>query len=196
MILTDREIIEYLKSGRLVIEPLDEPELQIQSAWVDLRLGNQFRVFRVLTEPYIDIKDGTKDYTELVDISDGQAFVLHPREFVIGITKERIRLPPDLVGYVDGRSSLGRLGITAHITSGFVDPTFDGKLALEISNLGKMPVRLYPGMRMCKLVLFKLTGSVSRPYSQRPEAKYKQHISPAPSLIGSEFANLKKGGKL
>ena len=186
MILPDHEILEYLKSGKLVIEPLSDPNLQIQAACVDLRLGNQFRVFKVLAEPFIDIKEN-KDYTELVQISDDQAFILHPREFVIGITKERVKLPADLAGYVDGRSSLGRLGITAHITSSFVDPTFDGKLALEISNLGRMPVKLYPGMRVCKLVLFKLSSPAKRPYSQRPEAKYKEHATPAASRIGLDF---------
>jgi dCTP deaminase len=190
MILPDYEILKYIKSGKLVIEPLDNPELQIQSACIDLRLGNEFRIFKVLAEPFIDIKDD-RDYTELVHISDGNAFILHPREFVIGITKERIKMPKDLVGYIDGRSSLGRLGITAHITSSFVDPTFDGKLALEISNLGKMPVKLYPGMRICKLIFFKLTGPAKRPYSQRPEAKYKNHMDIVPSKIAFDFKNLK-----
>lgn len=186
MILPDHEIIEYLKSGKLIIEPLENPDLQIQSACVDLRLGNEFRIFKVLAEPFIDIKN-SKDYTELIHITDNEAFILHPREFVIGVTKERIKLPANLVGYVDGRSSLGRLGITAHITSSFVDPTFDGKLALEISNLGRIPVKLYPGMRICKLVFFKMTGPAKRPYSQRPEAKYKNHIEPAPSRIERDF---------
>jgi len=186
MILPDHEIRKLLKEGRLVIEPLEDPKIQIQPAWVDLRLGNEFRVFKHLSEPFVDIKDGTKDYTESVIVREGEAFVLHPKEFVIGITRERIGLPADMVAFVDGRSSLGRLGITAHVTSSWVDPCFKGKLALEITNLGKMPVKIYPGMRICKLVLFKLSSAASLPYDKRP-AKYNNQDGPGPSKISQDF---------
>jgi dCTP deaminase len=171
MILPDHEIRKSLEEGRLLIEPLEDPEKQIQPAWVDLRLGSEFKVFKHTAEPFIDSRD-PKEYTQSHEC-DGKPFILHPGEFVLGITKEKIRIPGDMAGYVDGRSSLGRLGVTAHITSGWVDPGFSGKLVLEISNLGKMPVTLYPGMRMCKLILFRLSSPSERPYDQRETSKYR-----------------------
>ena len=170
MILPDHEIRKLLKEGKIRIEPLDDPENQIQPACVDLRLGSEFRVFKYTDEPFIDPRN-PKEYTNTFN-SHEKPFVLHPKEFVLGITKERIGVPPDLAAYVDGRSSLGRLGITAHITSGWIDPGFEGRLVLEISNLGKMPVNLYPDMRICKLFFFKLTSPSEVPYNMKKDAKY------------------------
>jgi len=181
MILPDHEIRKYLEEGRLAIEPLEDREKQIQAAWVDLRLGSEFKVFKHTDEAFIDSRN-PKEYTR-EHKCNGRPFILHPGEFVLGITKERIRIPSDLAGYVDGRSSLGRLGVTAHITSGWVDPGFSGRLVLEISNLGKMPVTLHPGMRMCKLILMKLNSPAEKPYDQRETSKYRDQDAVEQSRI-------------
>ncbi len=181
MILPDHEIRKRLEEGKLVIDPLDEPDKQIQPAWVDLRLGNEFKIFKHTDEAFIDSRN-PKEYTKCHECN-GRPFILHPGEFVLGITKERIMIPGDLAGYVDGRSSLGRLGVTAHITSGWIDPGFRGRLVLEISNLGKMPVTLHPGMRMCKLILMKLNSPAERPYDKRETAKYRNQDTVEQSKI-------------
>ena len=175
MILPDHEIRKYLQEKRVTIEPLDDPDVQIQAACVDLRLGSEFQVFKHTAEPFIDSRN-PKEHTETVTV-DQRPFILHPGEFVLGITKERVKIPADLAAYIDGRSSLGRLGVTAHITSGWIDPGFEGKLVLEISNLGKMPVTLYPDMRICKLLLFKLNSPAQKPYGAR-KSKYhmQEHV--------------------
>lgn len=183
MIIPDHEIRKLLKEGKIKIEPL-ETEKQVQSACIDLRLGDKFKVFRHTQEPFIDSKN-PKEYLEEMD-TRGEPFILHPKEFILGITRERITLPSDMVAYVDGRSSLGRLGITAHITSGWVDPGFSGKLVLEVSNLGKMPVKLFPGMRICKLILIKLTSPSEMPYNIRADAKYKNQEEIIQSKIHEE----------
>jgi len=188
MILPDHEIRKLLKSGKLEIDPLD-PD-QIQPACVDLSLGSEFGIFKHLQEPYIDARN-PKEYTEVLD-TQGKPFTLHPGEFVLGITRERIKLPADLAGYVDGRSSLGRLGVTAHITSGWIDPGFSGRLVLEISNLGKMPVTIYPGMRICKLLLFKLTSPAEVPYDKKPDAKYHEQDSVLQSRIHADGKTFNK----
>ncbi|MBU0953650.1 MAG: dCTP deaminase [Nanoarchaeota archaeon] len=174
MILPDHELRKLLEQGKLKIEPLDNPEQQIQPACVDLRLGNEFQVFKTSSQPFIDSKDPCS-YTEGLSVSD-KPFIIHPGDFILGITKERITLPDDHAGYVDGRSSLGRLGITAHITAGWIDPGFSGKLVLEISNLGRMPVMLYPNMRICKLLVMRLTSPAERPYNQR-KTKYHNQMT-------------------
>lgn len=181
MILPDHEIKNYLAEGKLVVEPLDNPDAQVQPAWIDLRLGNEFKVFKHTKEPFIDSKQ-PKEYTEPVQIAD-RGFTVHPGEFILGITKERIKIPAELAAYVDGQSSLGRLGVTTHITAGWVDPGFDGRLVLEISNLGKMPVILYPNGRIAKLVLFKLSSPAQVPYNLRKDAKYRNQDGVAQSKI-------------
>jgi len=185
MILPDHEIKKYLHEGKIVVEPLTDPEVQIQAAWVDLRLGNEFKMFKHTHEAFIDSKN-PKEYTETIVAAEGKPLILHPKEFVLGITKERIKIPNDLVGYVDGRSSLGRLGITAHITSAWVDPGFEGKLVLEVSNLGKMPVTIYPEMRVAKLLFFKLTSPAERPYGEARGSKYKNQDTVTESKISND----------
>ncbi len=176
MILPDHEIKKLLKEGRLRIEPLDDPENQIQPAWVDLRLGNEFVVFKVTGTPYIDTRKETKGYSEKITISEDRPFIIHPGEFVLGKVMEYISVPDDLVGSVDGRSSLGRLGIVVHTTSSSVNPGWDGHLVLEMANVGKMPVALYPGMRVCKITFHKMTSPAEVPYSKRKNAKYKNQM--------------------
>ena len=182
MILPDHEIRKLLKEGRISIEPMEDG--QVQAACVDLRLGSEFRVFKYTSEAFIDSRN-PKEYTQTY-CSDGKPFILHPKEFILGITKESIKVPDDLAAYVDGRSSLGRLGITAHITSGWVDPGFQGKLVLEISNLGKMPVTLYPDMRICKLLFFQLNSPAEVPYYKKKDAKYRNQESVCESKIHDE----------
>ena len=186
MILPDHEIKKLLKEGRLVIEPLDDPETQIQPNGVDVRLGNEFRVFRIISTPFIDTRQETKDYTERLILEDDKPFIIHPGEFVLASLKEYIRMPDDLMGSVDGKSSLGRLGIAIHATSASINPGWEGRFVLEITNMGKMPVALYPNMRIAKLVLHKLSSPCERPYNVRKDCKYNKQDSISESRIYKE----------
>src|SRR3989344_2923622 len=186
MILPDHEIKKYLKEGKIIVEPLEDTNVQIQAAWVDLKLGNEFKVFKHTSEPFIDSKD-PKEYTETLKSADGKPIMLHPREFMLGATKERIKLPLDIAAYLDGRSSLGRLGITAHITAGWIDPGWDGKLVVEITNLGKMPVTIYPDMRIAKIIFFKLTSPAEILYGAGRGSKYYGQSAVAESKIHKEY---------
>lgn len=174
MILSDREIKEYIKSGKIVINPLEDPELQIQPAWVDLRLGNEFRIFRIVSTPFIDTRQKTENYTEKLVIKDDEPFIIHPNEFVLGTIKEYIKMPNDLMGVVDGRSSLGRLGVVVHATSASINPGWEGIFVLEITNIGKMPVALYPGQRVAKLAFHMLSSPAVVSYSERKDVKYNK----------------------
>ncbi len=186
MILPDCEIKKLLEERKLVVEPLENPEVQIQSAGIDLRLGNEFRVFKITGTPYIDTRQKNMDYTEKVNIEDGKPFIIHPGEFVLGSVKEYISVPSDLMGSVDGKSSLGRLGIGIHATSASINPGWEGRFVLEISNMGRMPVALYPNMRIAKLVLHKLTRECERPYGDRKDTKYQKEDTISESKIFRE----------
>jgi len=184
MILPDHEIRKLLEEGKIGIEPLQDS--QIKSACVDLSLGSEFRAFRHSSEPYIDSKI-SKDHTDVTVMKDNR-FILHPGEFVLGITKEKISLPADISGYIDGKSSLGRMGITAHITSGWIDPGFEGKLVLEITNLGKMPVVLYSDMKICKILFFTMTSASEVPYNKRKDSKYHKQMNIGQSKIHEDVS--------
>jgi dCTP deaminase len=186
MILPDHEIKKLLEEGKLVIDPLKSPEEQIRPAGVDLRLGNEFRLFKVSATPFIDIKNKPKDYTELVNVEDGNPFVIHPGEFVLGSVKEYIKMPDHLMGSVDGRSSLGRLGVVIHATSSSINPGWEGRFVLEITNIGKMPVALYPGHRIAKLTLHKLSSPPERSYAAREDSKYQGQESIGETKIHEE----------
>ncbi len=188
MILPDHEIKRLLREGKIVIKPLDDPENQIQPAWVDLRLGNEFLIFRVTGTPYIDTKKSTENYTEKIVVEKGKPFIIHPGEFVLGKVMEYIKVPEDLVGSVDGRSSLGRLGIVVHTTSSSVNPGWEGHLVLEMANVGKMPVALYPGMRICKITFHKMTSPAEIPYNMRKNAKYHEQKDIERSKMYEEFS--------
>ncbi|WXG42963.1 MAG: dCTP deaminase [Promethearchaeati archaeon SRVP18_Atabeyarchaeia-1] len=185
MILSDRDIKKLLKTNELLIEPLD-PATQIQPSSVDLRLGNLFRVFKPSEKAYIDPlndKDLEK-YTEVIKVEDGKPFILHPYEFVLATTVERVKLPNNLVGRLEGRSSLGRIAVVIHATAGFVDSCFDGHLTLEMSNVGKLPVALYPGQRVCQIVFEMLSSPSERPYGHPDRgSKYQHQVGPEPSKI-------------
>lgn len=188
MILSDRDIRARLRRGDLVIEPLDDPELQVQPASVDLTLANAFVVYTLPHVPCIDPRDpeSVQRYTDTVTVADGDAFVLHPGEFALGSTRERVVIPPDLVARVEGRSSIGRLAVVVHATAGFVDPGFDGRITLELSNLGRLPVKLYPGMRISQIVLDQLSSPAERPYGPGRGSKYQGQTGPVTSRIADD----------
>ncbi|MEI6623587.1 MAG: dCTP deaminase [Actinomycetes bacterium] len=180
MILSDGTIRRLLANGELIIEPI-EPA-QIQPASVDVRLGNEFLVFRNHTCEVIDPYQKPSDLMEKVAVEPGNAFVLHPGEFVLGTTLEVIGLPDDLVARVEGKSSLGRLGLLIHATAGFVDPLFRGQVTLELSNVATLPIKLWPGMRIGQFSFHKIDKSVERGYGH-PElgSKYMNQTGPVAS---------------
>jgi len=185
-VLSDRTIKEWLTAGRLSIEPLD-PEA-IQPASVDLRLDRSFRVFRSTARPFVDVREPVDDLTEFVEISEGEPFVIQPGSFCLGSTIETISLPDDIVARVDGKSSLGRLGLLVHATAGYVDPGWKGCLTLELSNQSQMPIALYPGMRIAQISFYMLTTPVDRPYgSTGLGSKYQGQTGPTASRISREF---------
>jgi dCTP deaminase len=185
-VLSDRSIKKALAAGRLGIEPLDEQA--IQPASVDLRLDSVFRVFRTTSRPYVDVAEDVDDLTELVEISPEAPFVIHPGSFCLGSTLETVTIPNDIVARVDGKSSLGRLGLLVHATAGYVDPGWTGKLTLELSNQSQMPIALYYGMRIAQISFIELTTPVDRPYgSAELGSKYQGQTGPTPSRISREF---------
>lgn len=186
MILSDRTIREQLKAGRIVVEPFDEACVQPSS--IDLHVDNAFRVFHNARHPYIDVKKRQDDLTELVEVDDGRPFMLHPGEFVLGSTLERVGLPDDLVARLEGKSSLGRLGLLIHSTAGYVDPGWDGYLTLELSNVANLPITIYPGMKIGQISFFKLTTPADIPYgSQETGSKYQGQRGPTASKFFQEF---------
>lgn len=188
MILSDRDILARLKKGDLVVDPLDDPEVQVQPASIDLRLGHEFLVFRNPHIPFLDTRAAkVPELTERITIPEGEAFILHPGEFCLGSTYERVRIPPDLVAKVEGRSSLGRLAIVVHATAGFVDPGFEGTITLELSNLNRIPVALYPRMRVSQIALHQMSSAAERPYgSPTRQSKYQGQVGPTASRISHD----------
>jgi dCTP deaminase len=185
-VLSDRTIKQEIAAGRLGIDPLDEAA--VQPASVDLRLDRAFRVFRVTSRPYVDVREPVDDLTDLVTVEDGEPFVIQPGTFCLGSTIETITLPDDIVARVDGKSSLGRLGLLVHATAGYVDPGWTGRLTLELSNQSQMPIALYCGMRIAQISFLQLTTAVDRPYGT-PDlgSKYQGQTGPTPSRISREF---------
>lgn len=180
MILSDGTIRAFLDQGRLEISPI-EPE-QVQPASVDVRLGAEFLVFRNHTCEVIDPYERPSDLMEKVSVPAGGFFVLHPGEFVLGTTHEVVGLPDDLVARVEGKSSLGRLGLLIHATAGFVDPGFRGQVTLELSNVATLPIKLWPGMRIGQLSFQQIDKAVERPYGDpRLGSKYMNQQGPVAS---------------
>jgi dCTP deaminase len=171
-VLSDSTIRELVASGRLRIEPWDE--LMVQPASVDLKLGESFRVFHNHRIQTIDIADPPRDLTEHVAIGEDGSFVIHPGEFVLGRTEERVELPDDIVARIEGKSSLGRLGLIVHATAGFVDPGFEGTLTLEITNFNSVPIVLRAGLPIAQLSLMTLDRPAQRPYGH-PELGSHYH---------------------
>jgi dCTP deaminase len=186
VILSDVTIREELAAGRIVIDPLGNGAVQPSS--VDLHVDRYFRVFRNDTTPYIDPKKRQEDLTELVEVADESAFILHPGEFVLGSTLERVALPDDLVARLEGKSSLGRLGLLIHSTAGFVDAGWDGHLTLELSNVANLPIALYPGMKIGQISFLKMTTAAEHPYgSDATGSKYQGQRGPTPSRYYLNF---------
>ena len=187
MVLSDRTIRRLLEEGRIGIDPYADELLQPSS--VDVRVDRLFRVFRNSRYPYIDVKEPMEDLTELVEVADDeQPFILHPGEFVLGSTLERIRLPDDLVARLEGKSSLGRLGLLIHSTAGFIDPGWDGHVTLELSNVANLPITIYPQMKIGQLSFVQLSEAAERPYgSEGIGSKYQGQRGPTPSRYWQNF---------
>jgi dCTP deaminase len=185
MILSDSDIRAQIDAGRIVIDPFDPACVQPSS--VDLHVDSQFRVFANSRYPYIDVKQEQPDLTELVEVKPDEPFILHPGEFVLGSTYERVSLPDDLVARLEGKSSLGRLGLLIHSTAGYVDPGWDGYLTLELSNVANLPITLYPGMRIGQISFFTLSSPASAPYGAAGN-KYQGQRGPTPSRSYRDFA--------
>jgi dCTP deaminase len=189
-ILSDSDIKKYLEEGLIVIDPLEDLERQVQPSSVDLRIGSEFKGFRIIRKPFIDPKDklDMESYMESFHISENEAFIIHPGEFALATTYETVHLPDNLVARVEGRSSMGRLGITMHVTAGYIDPGFQGKITLEISNIGKMPVALYPGQRVCQIVFETMTSPSKKPYGHPDrDSKYMGQTRPETSKIKHDY---------
>lgn len=187
MILSDRDLKIELESGRVVVDPLGVNAIQPSS--IDLRIGRHFRIFANTRYPYIDVRKPMEDLTELVEVTGEEPFILHPGEFVLGTTLERVAIPDDLVGRLEGKSSLGRLGLLIHSTAGFVDAGFAGNLTLELSNVANLPITLYPGMKIGQISLFRMSSPAENPYgSSRLGSKYVDQVGPTPSRYWENFA--------
>ena len=186
MILSDRTIREEVAAGRILIEPLD-PDC-IQPSSVDIHVDRYFRVFRNHTHRVIDVKENQEDLTELVELAEDDCFMLHPGEFVLGSTAERLGIPDDLVARIEGKSSLGRLGLLIHSTAGFIDPGFHGHITLELSNVATLPITLYPGMKIGQISFLRMTTPADRPYgSSGTGSKYQGQGGPTPSRYYENF---------
>jgi dCTP deaminase len=187
LILSDRTIREELQAGRIVIDPLCGDDIQPSS--VDLHLDRWFRVFRNHTMGHIDVKQNLEELTELVETDEGVPFILHPGEFVLGSTLERVALPNDIVARLEGKSSLGRLGLLIHSTAGFVDAGFDGQLTLELSNVANLPITLYPDMKIGQISFMQMTTEADNPYGSGVlGSKYHGQRGPMPSRYWENFA--------
>jgi dCTP deaminase len=192
-VLSDRDIAAALAKGRVKVEPYDPADLQPSS--VDLHLDRSFRVFRNNRYPYIDVRSPQPDLTELLSVADEEPFVLHPGEFVLGQTIEWVELPNDLVARLEGKSSLGRLGLLIHSTAGYVDPGWKGKLTLELSNVANLPIALYFGMKIGQISFFEMSSPVDRPYgSSGLGSKYQGQSEPTASAYFEDFERGRQGG--
>lgn len=189
MVLSDRTIKEELARGRIVIEPLGEG--CIQPASVDVHLDSKLLVFKTWRHPfYIDVKQNLDDLNELVGINEENPFLLNPGEFVLGSTLESITLPDDIVGRLEGKSSLGRIGLLIHSTAGYVDPGWRGHLTLELSNVAKLPVTLYCGMKIGQISFLRLTSAAENLYGATSlGSKYQGQTEPTSSRYYHDFQN-------
>src|SRR5436189_5284917 len=186
MVLSDRTIARLLAEGRIEIDPYDDGLLQPSS--VDVRVDRYFRVFHNNRYPFIDVREEQEDLTELVEVDGDTPFVLHPGEFVLGSTLERIRLPDDLVARLEGKSSLGRLGLLIHSTAGFIDPGWDGPVTLELSNVANLPITIYPSMKIGQISFMQMTEPATTPYGASAiGSKYKGQQGPTPSRYFKNF---------
>ena len=191
MILSDKDIRKAIESGRVKVEGCDcDP--YIHAASMDLHLSNCFKIYEHSQFAILDPKnmETFSGNMRTIEVADGEPFIVQPGEFVLGVTKEKITVPDDLVVRVEGRSSLGRLGIIVHSTAGFVDPGFSGTITQEISNINRLPVALYPDMRVCQLAFLQMSSAAEMPYNKKPFSKYQNQVLPEESRLSKdpEFA--------
>lgn len=172
MLLSDRDIIGHLAAGRIVLDPYDPSMVQPSS--IDVRLDRYFRLFDNHKYPFIDPAQSQPELTRLVEVDADEPFILHPGEFVLASTLERVALADDLAARVEGKSSLGRLGLLTHATAGFVDPGFDGHVTLELSNVATLPIKLWPGMKIGQLCFFQLSSPAQHPYGSTERGSHYQ----------------------
>lgn len=188
MILADKDIRSFIQSGKIKISPPPDFSTQLGSCVLDLRLGDSFRVFNHSKTPYLDPENPKTlaDATSEITVQKGESFTLHPGEFVLAATQEHIEMPDDLMGRLEGRSSIGRLGVVVHSTAATIDAGFRGNITLELANMGRIPVMLYPGMRICSISFEQLTSVVDVPYYKKRSAKYVGQTKPEASKIAQE----------
>lgn len=188
MIYSDRDIKRLIQEGEIKIDPAPDLAIQLGSCSLDLRLSNEFSLFEYNRTPYIDVRDSqqVQHVTKVVTVDEGDFFVLHPRTFALAVTIERVELPDNIVARLEGRSSLGRLGIVVHATASIIDPGWQGRIVLELANHGLMPVALHPGMRVCSITFEPLTTPVDMPYWKKAQAKYANQQGPTPSRISDD----------
>ncbi|HUS52169.1 MAG TPA: dCTP deaminase [Candidatus Bathyarchaeia archaeon] len=194
MVLSDRDIKKALKTGRIKIRPKPDLKTQLGSCSLDLRLGSTFRLFNHSKLAYLDPLDKSKNgenATKEVVVKKNDPFIVQPGEFVLATTVEHVQLADDLLGRLEGRSSLGRLGIIVHSTAAVFDPGWRGKVVMELGNLGRMPVALYPGMRVCSLTFEEVSSKVEVPYWKKKGAKYVNQKGPEPSKLFKEKETVK-----
>jgi dCTP deaminase len=189
MVLSDVDIRRYIELGKIRISPELPPE-QFGSCSIDFRLGSEFSIFEHSKHPFIDVREkgAIQDLMRSIHVKPGEPFVLQPREFALAITEESLELDDDVLGRLEGRSSLGRIGIIVHGTAGLFDPGWRGNATLELSNLGIMPVALYPGMRICSFTFEQLSSPVSMPYYKKAGNKYAGQTQPLASKLTSEVS--------
>lgn len=192
MLLSDQDILAYLEDGKIKISPAPDLETQLGSCSIDFRLGNIFRIFEHSKYSHIDLRSSF-DINELmrkVEIPDSEAFTIQPGDFVLAATRETLELDDDIMGRLEGRSSLARIGIIVHSTAGLFDPGWIGTATLELGNLGRMPVKLYPGDRICAFTFQKLSSSAQTPYRNKVGNKYAGQIEPEASRFTRDFPTL------
>jgi dCTP deaminase len=186
VLLSDRDILSELDSGRVQLEPLTRDMIQPSS--IDVRLDKFFRVFDNHKYPHIDPAADQSDLTREVEVNSDETFVLHPGEFVLGSTYEIVTLPDDIAARLEGKSSLGRLGLLTHSTAGFIDPGFSGHVTLELANVATLPIKLYPGMKIGQLCFFRLSSAADNPYgSAKYGSRYQGQRGPTPSKSHANF---------
>lgn len=185
MVLSDRDIKKALKNGTIKIFPSPDLKTQLGSCSIDLRLGNSFRVFEHSKHPYIDPaqKDYSNEITREITVKNGEKFIMQPGDFALAVTLEKVIIAPTLLGRLEGRSSMGRLGIVVHSTASVFEPGWDGHPVLELGNLGRMAVALTPGMRICAMTFDMLTSEAEVPYTKKKSAKYIGQKGPDESRI-------------
>ncbi len=187
MLLSDRDLKTALASKKIIIQPFPDLAVQLGSCSIDLRLGNTFRVFEAGVHGVIDPrKNSAAEFTKEITVEEGKPFIMQPGDFVLGTTVERIEVPDDLTGRLEGRSSIGRLGIVIHSTAANIECGFKGHITLELANMGKLPVALYPNMRICSISFEQLSSPAEVPYYKKKSAKYLNQKGPGESKIDEE----------